>query len=101
MGSKTNRPSPSELLHQNDEIALQRIAEHNAKSLTEPLGVHHVNTSKPTSKHGWGVSDNVKVSRVRKYKVNTNSRAWKEYLAGKISFSEMIRRTGAMDHGIR
>ena len=75
------------VLHENDEIALQRLGIEQGKGRVELLGAHKVYTTKVKPPR-WGITTGVKVERVHKFQADTTSVAWKRYLAKEITFAQ-------------
>ena len=93
MGKRNEKVEVSpEILHEEEEMALFRIAEENAKYMNEPLGIHRAFTTKGKKKP-WGINGNVKVERVQKFYANTSSPEWKRYLAKEITFQQFCQIT--------
>ena len=92
MGRKKREEVSPEILHEEEEMALFRIAEENAKYMNEPLGIHRAFTTKGRKKP-WGISENVKVERVQKFYADTSSPAWKRYMAKEITFQQFCEIT--------
>jgi len=81
-------PQTEQMLHENDEIALQRIGIEQGKTRIDGLGFHktHGTKVKPPK---WGVTAGVKVERVHTFHADTDSIAWKKYLAKEITFEQL------------
>ncbi len=74
-------------LHENDELALQRIGIEQGKTRTKALGIHEVHTSKMKSPK-WGITPHVTVERVHTFQADISSNAWKRYMAKEITFQQ-------------
>lgn len=75
-----------------EEAAIRAEQETQASNRKEVYGAH-------CSLHGkargsFKTNTKIKVGRVKKTKIDTNSKAWKDYLEKKISFSEMKKALG-------
>jgi hypothetical protein len=81
-------------LHENDEVALQRIGIEQGNTRIEALGIHKVHTTKAKSPK-WGISPHITVERVHKYQADTSSLAWQRYIKKEITFAE-FKASGRM-----
>lgn len=86
--SKKNLRQIERMLQENDEIALFRIGEEEAKNRIDVLGIHKVHSTKMVPLN-WGTTPEVKVQRVHKHQADISSDVWKKYLAKEITFAEL------------